>query len=433
MANLDQHIAYLDARDIPQQTTLRTLLTLVGEDMAIWRQANGFAQDFRGVSYESILDRMLSRIPNDIDKRQGSIVYDALAPMANELANLSFERQSAIALTYASKSVGKWLDLRVAEHGILRIAANTFVGKAVCWADEEHTIPYTERNGLMEGSWLQIPDAFFPNGEVISFVVEKEMDEGVFLIRAVQSGAAPNAYAEGTRLFPERYVVGVRSITLNGIETPGRDEESDEELFERFVDYISNPPFGGNRADYRDVLRQIDGMGGFKLYRADKEKGYVRVVVVGKDGKPPSPAFIAQVQQTIDPEGGDGTSAGEGLGEAPMCHYVTIEGATAFPVDIDMHLQLNVGVSIGQVRADVEAVLEAYFLELVEQWDSLIAKGEYRYIDTIVRGALIDANVLNGVDGISDIQSTLLNGQPNNLVMAPDDIPQLGMVRLQAI
>lgn len=37
------------------------------------------------IEYEDILQRMLDRIPDTFDKRQGSIVYDALAPTAAEL------------------------------------------------------------------------------------------------------------------------------------------------------------------------------------------------------------------------------------------------------------------------------------------------------------------------------------------------------------
>ena len=33
-------------------------------------------------NFEEIMRRMLSRIPNGIDKREGSIIWDALAPAA---------------------------------------------------------------------------------------------------------------------------------------------------------------------------------------------------------------------------------------------------------------------------------------------------------------------------------------------------------------
>ncbi len=38
------------------------------------------------MTYEVILQRMLDRVPDTMNKREGSIIYDALAPAAVELA-----------------------------------------------------------------------------------------------------------------------------------------------------------------------------------------------------------------------------------------------------------------------------------------------------------------------------------------------------------
>ena len=40
---------------------------------------------YEEVTYESILERMLEKVPDNMDKREGSIIYDALAPAAVEL------------------------------------------------------------------------------------------------------------------------------------------------------------------------------------------------------------------------------------------------------------------------------------------------------------------------------------------------------------
>ena len=38
-------------------------------------------------TFTQILDRQLKNVPDDKDKRQGSIIYDALAPCSGEFAN----------------------------------------------------------------------------------------------------------------------------------------------------------------------------------------------------------------------------------------------------------------------------------------------------------------------------------------------------------
>ncbi len=46
---------------------------------------------FESITFESIIKRMLSKIPSDMDKREGSIIYDALAPVALELQLMYIE------------------------------------------------------------------------------------------------------------------------------------------------------------------------------------------------------------------------------------------------------------------------------------------------------------------------------------------------------
>ena len=43
---------------------------------------------FEEYTFEVILNAMLARVPDTIDKRQGSIIYNALAPAAVELQNM---------------------------------------------------------------------------------------------------------------------------------------------------------------------------------------------------------------------------------------------------------------------------------------------------------------------------------------------------------
>ena len=43
------------------------------------------------MTYEEILQRMLDRVPNNIDKQEGSIISNALAPAAVELAQMYIE------------------------------------------------------------------------------------------------------------------------------------------------------------------------------------------------------------------------------------------------------------------------------------------------------------------------------------------------------
>ena len=40
---------------------------------------------YESQTFDVILKRMLDRVSSSLDKREGSIIYDAIAPTANEL------------------------------------------------------------------------------------------------------------------------------------------------------------------------------------------------------------------------------------------------------------------------------------------------------------------------------------------------------------
>lgn len=40
---------------------------------------------YENITYEVILNRMLDRVPDYMDKREGSVIYDAMAPAAVEM------------------------------------------------------------------------------------------------------------------------------------------------------------------------------------------------------------------------------------------------------------------------------------------------------------------------------------------------------------
>ena len=46
---------------------------------------------YENMTFENIMDRCLSRVAASIDKREGSVVYDAIAPAAAELAIMYIE------------------------------------------------------------------------------------------------------------------------------------------------------------------------------------------------------------------------------------------------------------------------------------------------------------------------------------------------------
>ena len=56
---------------------------------------------YESLTFEVLLKRMLDRVSNSLDKREGSIIYDAAAPAANELQNAYINLDIMINEAYA--------------------------------------------------------------------------------------------------------------------------------------------------------------------------------------------------------------------------------------------------------------------------------------------------------------------------------------------
>ena len=90
------------------------------------------------MSYEAILQRMLNKIPDTIDKREGSIIYDALAPASAELAQIYLELKNNIDLIFADTAVEEYLDRLCNQIGIIRKESTPAIKQGIFYnADNE--------------------------------------------------------------------------------------------------------------------------------------------------------------------------------------------------------------------------------------------------------------------------------------------------------
>ena len=81
-------------------------------------------------SYEALMERKLDMIDDRRDKRQGSLIYDALAPNAAETASFYADLEMLEDRTFGDTATGNDLTRRAAERGITRKGAvkATFYG-----------------------------------------------------------------------------------------------------------------------------------------------------------------------------------------------------------------------------------------------------------------------------------------------------------------
>ena len=68
---------------------------------------------FEDMTFEKIMDRCLKRVAPSIDKREGSVVYDAIAPAAAELAIMYIELAYLMDRAFPDTETGEDLTKKV--------------------------------------------------------------------------------------------------------------------------------------------------------------------------------------------------------------------------------------------------------------------------------------------------------------------------------
>lgn len=350
-------------------------------------------------TYEAILVRMLARVPGTIDKREGSLIYDALAPAAAELAQAYAELEVNNNLSFADTASGEFLTRRAAEFGIKRKVATK------AW----------RRGGFLDSNnaLFNIPLGSRYSIGGLNYTAIEQINIGAYVLECETAGTAGNQ--QFGDLLPIAYVNGLARAELTEVLVPGEDEETDEALLSRYYETVNEPAFGGNMADYRQKINAINGVGGTKVFPTWAGGGTVKCTIIAADWAKPSPELVNEVQSTMDPE----ENQGMGLGQAPIGHAVTIAGVDKVTVDVETTLTLAPGVTPGQVLSDVEVILDAYLLEQRKAWAA--------QTQIIIRTAQIDARMLT-VQGVEDVTGTKLNGTEANLALDEEEIPILGTV-----
>ncbi len=333
---------------------------------------------YEEATYEAILSRMLARIPEDFDKREGSIIYDALAPAAVELAMIYMELDAVLNQLFADTASREYLIRRAAERGLSPKPAS----HAVLKGEFNMDIPIGSRFSL----------------ETLNYVAVERISEGVFQMQCETAGAVGNSLF-GT-LIPIEYIKGLTRAELTELLVPGEDEEETEHFRKKYFDSLVSQAFGGNIADYREKVTAIQGVGGVKVYPAWNGGGTVKLVIVGADYGVPSEELVELVKQQMDPE-----PSGGGYGLAPIGHQVTVEAADAKKISVKTHITYRTDFDFDKCSEEIYDALDGYFKELNEAWQNEEA--------VVVRVSRIESRLLD-VAGILDVYDTSINGASGN-------------------
>lgn len=398
---------------------------------------------FEEYTFDYLLNRMLSNVNDDFDKREGSVIYDAVAPAALELANFYIALDMVMNEVFADSASYYYLIKRAAERSIYPKEETYSIGKMVVTPTD---------------TAISAGDRFNLDTLNYSVVEAIEGEAGAYKIQCETAGTIGNQQLG--ILLPIEYIEGLETAKLTEILIPGEDEEDAESLRERYFASFTNKAFGGNKTDYINKVNDLDGIGGCKVIRMWKQGynpanmipgdtikswiddqspdtvstevyewlklvydaavqklltvgGTIKVIIISSEFRSPSDTLVNTVQELLDPV----DTTGEGDGLAPIGHVVNVVGVKEKVINVSFILTYEEGYTFEDLKSTIEENIDSYLEQLRQAWTDSN--------NLTVRISQIEASIIS-LAGIIDIADTKINDAAENLTLDDDCIPVRG-------
>ena len=337
---------------------------------------------YENMTYENILQGMLGRVSDTFDKREGSVIYDALAPSAYYMAEQYALMEEFINLVFPDTAAGEYLDRAAALYNITRKSATAAVRIAI--SDRELAVG--SRWHLNDLSYRITGASDTPN----QYYAECET---VGTIGNLQTGKATAAEYGNPA-----------NVTIGAVEKAGTDCEMDEAYRARLYTAVRMPSTSGNIYDYYNWAMECGGIGAARVIPCGNGAGTVKIVVAGSNmGVVDSETLeetLAHIEE-LRPVGAD----------------VSVVSAEVLNIDISADVKVVAGYVLDDINREFTTALNNYFKDNIF---------EMSYISISRVG-----NILINTKGIEDYTNLKLNGKTENVEVSADNIVYVGSADLR--
>ncbi len=344
------------------------------------------------MTYEAILAKMLDKVPSHLDKREGSVVFDSIAPAAFEISRVYATLEYFLMLGFLEGSVGEYLDYKAAESGIVRFAATnaTIKVSVVNIGEEKLAVPINTK--------------FFCEKNSLYYTVIDKSEDGDYILSCDSIGASGNINSGNfmpTTTVPNFY----RAFYVTTISY-GEDAEGDAALKKRCLEKMGDVTAQGNAAQYNKWAEGFSGIGRIRLELIDD---ILHIFILGGDNLPATEDIVESFQEYLDPN-----SEGLGMGVAPIGAKIVVHSPYTIEVNADVRLTIGTGADYNDVVAGIEEAL----LEMVK--DVSFINDKFSYFDFTSR--------LLKVAGIASIQAVSINDATQDVPLIDNIVPRAGTV-----
>ena len=345
---------------------------------------------YEDMTYEVILQRMMDRVTSqypNIDTREGSILFNALAPAALELAILYDQLNNVRNESFVKTATREYILMACEQMGM---DISVFEASA----------------GIHKGLFdVQVPIGSRWNCELFNYTVLEYigLENGYYAykMQCDTKGTSPNNQTgDLTPISDTPSGLSYSKVVECLIE--GENDTEDEDIVKAYFEYVTNVVSDGNVAQYRRWCNEYDGIGNYKIFPLWNGANTVKVSILSASNRAASSELVSEFQKYLDPN-----TEGMGNGVAPIGAFVTV--TTAVPITVSATVKLKEGYSD---TTAIDAALSEYFSKIA-------------YDKSIVAYMSIGAAILN-IEGVDLVTNLLVQGGKSDINIGDEEIPVLG-------
>lgn len=349
-----------------------------------------------------ILTNMLDNTDKKVDTREGTPTYTLQAPNADEFANAYAEFQAVKDETFIINDAGEVvmtgarLDAWVRIFGMERKPGGHAVGNVTLSAAEPTLVPA----GTQVFAPATLNVLFATDIDVIATL------EGVSVpVTAVYEGEDGNVSSNAvTGVVGD--LAGVITVTNPTATTGGFDEESDEELATRYMNYMRRPASSGNANDYYKWATSVAGISDALIIPVWNGAGTVKAVILSVEHRAPTEEKVQEVADYIEEN-------------RPIdANNITVEAAGEIPINV-IATVTHTG-DLAEIKADYELQLSEHFKGLD------FTNGDYVRVTRL-------QNLLLDTIGVEDFSDFTVNDGTSNISIPAGSIAVVGAITLNEV
>lgn len=351
---------------------------------------------YESMTYESILSQMLTAVSNsypNLDTREGSIMFNALAPVAIELA-----------IAYAS------LDNNLNE-SFVNTATREYIITA-CQQMGMDTSVFFASNGEHKAYFnVEVPIYSRWNHDLYNYTVTEYLGEenGYYAYRMFCEtlGSEPNN-TTGDLTAIDSIPTGLTYASLVECLIEGENETDDDDVRTAYYEFVNSSFTDGNVDQYKRWCDEYPsgGIGNHKIIPLWNGANTVKVSILSSSNRAASNELIEEFQNYLDPG-----ITGMGDGEAPIGAFVTVSTATEIPIEISANITLKAGYTDTKL---IDSALSSYFSSIA-----------YVENETIINYMAIGSAIIN-CECVKSVTNVLVNGDTSDITLGTEEIPIVG-------